>query len=114
MGQTKDKETDKVVEAKQPTEEQKRYVASFAEAMRAIEAEYKRQGKYGKAYLELRRKGMWTAEYIAPAYVLIVGKLSPLSKRLRDYILLIGALAHQLYDKATEIAEKKAKDGQDG
>jgi len=88
-------------------EEQERYIASFAEAMRAIEAEYKRKGVVGKAYRELKRKGMWTAEYIAPAYILVVGKLSPLSARLREYILAVGALAHQIYDKATEVAEKK-------
>ena len=101
--------SEEIKKAPEPTPEQLRYIASFAEALRSIEAEYKKQGKYGKAYLELKRKGMWTAEYIAPAYVLICGKLSPLSKRLRDYILLIGALAHQIYDKATEVAEKKEK-----
>lgn len=88
-------------------EEQKRYIAAFAEALRAIEAEYKKQGKYGKAYLELKRKGMWVAEYIAPAYILVVGKLSPLSKRLRDYILVVGELAHQIYEKSVEIEDGK-------
>jgi hypothetical protein len=92
---------------KMSEEEQKRYIASFAEALRAIEAEYKKQGRYGKAYLELKRKGMWVAEYIAPAYILVVGKLSPLSKRLRDYILAVGELAHQIYDKSTEIENSK-------
>lgn len=92
------------------TLQQERYVASFAEAMRAIEAEYKKQGAYGKAYQELKRKGMWEPQYIATSYVLIAGKFSPLSKRLRDYITTIGALAKQIFDKATEIAEKAEND----
>ncbi len=86
--------------------EQKRYVESFAEAMRAIEAEYKKRGVEGKAYAELKRKGMWEPEYIAASYVLIAGKLSPLSKRLRDYITTVGALAHQIFEKATEVAKR--------
>lgn len=94
-------------EERKLTPEQERYRASFAEAMRALEAEYKRQGTEGKAYRELKRKGMWDPDFITMSYVVVVGKLSPLSKRLRDYILYIGELAHQIYDKATEVAEKK-------
>lgn len=93
------------------TPEQVRYVASFGEAMRAIEAEYKKKKVYGKAYLELQRRGMWHEEYISHMYVLICGKLSPLSARLRNYILMVGALAHKIYDAATE-ADNKRKNGQ--
>jgi len=98
-------------EGRKLTPEQEMYRDSFAEAMRRIEAEYKRRKVYGKAYLELRRRGMWSPEYISIAYVAVVGKLSPLSKRLRDYIVAVGALAKQIYDKATE-AENKRKNGQ--
>lgn len=95
------------------TPEQERYVASFKEAMRAIDTEYKKKGVYGKAYLELVRRGMWHEEYIAHMYVLICGKLSPLSARLRNYILMVGALAHKIHDKAVEAEKKQRKDGQD-
>ncbi len=86
--------------------EQERYVASFAEAMRAIEAEYKKEGVSGKAYQELKRKGMWDPHYIAMSFVLISGKLSPLSKRLRDYITTIGALANMIFEKSNELSKK--------
>ena len=82
--------------------EHKMYVASFGEAMRSIEAEYKRRKVVGKAYNELVRRGMWDPEYISRMYVLIVGKLSPLSARLRNYILGVGSLAHKIYDEAAK------------
>ena len=89
------------------TEEQQAYIDSFGEAMRAMEAEYKRLGRYDKAYLELKRMGAWDKEYISRAYVLVVGKLSPLSARLRSYITGIGALAHRIYDESFKLKEQK-------
>ena len=80
--------------------EQQRYVDSFAEAMRSVEAEMKRRNRYNKAYLELQRMGAWDAEWMSHSFVLVVGKLSPLSSRLRGFILQIGGLAKEIYDRA--------------
>lgn len=102
MGNTQEKVTPEAL-----TESQ-RYIASFAEAMRAIEAKYKKEKIASRAFLELARRGMWNPDYISRAYVLVVGKLSPLSRRLREYILAVGELAHQIYDKAAELEKEKA------
>jgi len=75
--------------------EYREYVESFAEAMKEVEDGYKRQKKYGLCYKELKRNGWWEAEFISGQYVLIVGKMSNLSARLRDYITKLGALAYR-------------------
>ena len=80
------------------TPEQARYIASFGAAMMSVERAQRASKKYAKEYKELVRMRMWDADYLAHAYVLVVGKLSPLSSRLRSYILALGYLARQIFD----------------
>ena len=86
------------------------YVGSFAEAMKEVEAEYKRKKRFGPCYKELKREGMWTPEVIANHYVLVAGKMSPLSRRLREYITQLGALAYRKHKAKHPDGEKKQGD----
>ena len=79
--------------------EREAYIASFRKAMDSIEEQQKSAGIEGKAYRELKRNGLWDAEAISLSYVAIVGGFSSLSARLRKYILNLGALAKQEFDK---------------
>ena len=75
------------------------YIAAFAAAMLSVERQQKAMGIEGKAYRELKREGLWDAEALSLSYVAIVGGFSSLSARLRKYILNLGALAKQEFEK---------------
>jgi hypothetical protein len=90
-------------------EEKRRYVDSFGEAMRAVDAEYVRTGTTNRTCERLKEAGLWTAEMMAFQYVLIIGGMSTLPRSQRDYVLQIGAMARGICEMATERAEKEKK-----
>ena len=80
-------------------DEQQAYIDSFAQAMKEVEAEYRRRRVVSKTVTALKREGKWNAEYLSLAFVEIVAKKSPLSHIQREYILSLGALARSIYDR---------------
>ena len=87
------------------------YVASFEQAMKEVEAEYRRQHLKSKIVTALKREGKWNAEYLSAEFINIVGRVSKLSATQRDYITSLGALAKSIYDRShqPENPEKPVK-----
>lgn len=104
--------------------EERRFIESFAYAMK--QAENMRADKHIElaknagapreslsfsrdAMDELKSKGNWNDEFIAGQYVLIINKMSTLSRRLRNYILLLGSIACEYHEKHYVEPEEAAK-----
>lgn len=101
-------------------EEQRAYLSSFKEAMAAIDRKISERGKdkrllrpVPKAYAQLVREGYWSPDIIAFEYALCTRKLCNLPSRLREYIIEVGNLARQIYDKGQEIQNKAENENHD-
>lgn len=90
------------VENKELNEEQKLYLSSFKEAMRAIDEAIKNGQKPTRAYKRLVSEGYWSPDRMGFEFALCTGNFCTLPKALREYIISVGMLAKQIYDKSLE------------
>lgn len=112
MGKTKKESKAVEVTQKELTDEQRQYLASFKEAMAAIDAKIKSDWENGKvkpkrAYIRLVKEGYWSPDIMGFEFALCTRGLCPLPSTLREYIMQVGLAAKAIYEKSQQIAEEK-------
>lgn len=87
--------------------DEEKYLMCFKEAMGAIDRAIVNGKKPTRAYRKLVREGYWRPDYMAFQFTMCYSGLSSLPKSCRDYILSVGALAKEIFEKASAETEKE-------